>query len=72
MQKQKRSKPLSRKGSGVRRTFKFRAWGGQMKGDRHNFFTLIKLYAIEVFSVGTLLVILYAGFEHEIIPLLWK
>jgi len=43
-----------------------------MKGDRHNFFTLIKLYAIEVFSVGTLLVILYAGFKHEIIPLLRK
>jgi len=46
--------------------------GRQMKGDRHNFFTLIKLYAIEVFSVGTLLVVLYAGFRHEIIPLLWK
>jgi hypothetical protein len=66
MEQQKRLKPLSRKGA------KFRGRGGQMKDDRHNFFTLIKLYAIEVFSVGTLLVILYAGFKHEIIPLLWK
>jgi hypothetical protein len=46
--------------------------GGEMKPDRHSFFMLIKLYAIELFSVGSLLVILYAGFTHEVIPLLNK
>jgi len=66
MRKRKTPKSLSRTRS------KFFARGRRMKGDRHNFFTLIKLYAIEVFSVGTLLVILYAGFKHEIIPLLRK